>query len=190
MKKLDLIGKVFGDLTIISEHSTTRNGHVRWKAKCSCGNDYNVLGTHLQKGTITHCGCKRPRGRQLKSWTGVGDISGDFWYNHVVTSASGNKGNRRQLELSITKEEAWQLFLDQNKKCALSGLDLKFPDKNTDKSWTASLDRIDSSIGYTKENVQWVHKDINMMKRIYNNQYFIEMCKLVAKNTSNNCEVK
>ena len=46
---------------------------------------------------------------------------------------------------------------------------------------TMSLDRIDNNKGYIEENVQWVHKDINMMKRIYSQDYFIYMCKLVAE---------
>jgi len=49
---------------------------------------------------------------------------------------------------------------------------------------TASLDRIDSSKGYVKGNLQWVHKDINMMKNHYNQKYFIEICKKVATNAN------
>ncbi len=66
---------------------------------------------------------------------------------------------------------------------------LFFPEKwNSETS--ASLDRIDSSLGYIEENVQWVHKDVNMMKRIYDNNYFIKMCKLIAENCAGNaCEI-
>ena len=32
---------------------------------------------------------------------------------------------------------------------------------------TASLDRIDSTKGYVRGNIQWVHKDINWFKRDY-----------------------
>lgn len=45
---------------------------------------------------------------------------------------------------------------------------------------TASLDRIDSSKPYIIDNIQWVHKDINFMKRTYSHDYFIKLCKLVA----------
>jgi hypothetical protein len=50
------------------------------------------------------------------------------------------------------------------------------------KTMTASLDRIDSSRGYTLDNIQWVHKDLNKMKTNYPNDYFIKMCKYVANN--------
>ena len=89
---------------------------------------------------------------------------------------------RKPIELSITKEYVWDLYLKQERKCKLSGVEIKFPTKHKDKSYTVSLDRIDSSKGYIEGNVQWVHKDINMMKRTYNNDYFIEMCRLISNN--------
>ena len=44
---------------------------------------------------------------------------------------------------------------------------------------TASLDRIDSSKGYTKSNIQWVHKDINKMKSDFSMLRFLELCYAV-----------
>jgi hypothetical protein len=45
---------------------------------------------------------------------------------------------------------------------------------------TASLDRIDSSRGYTADNIQWVHKHVNLMKRSFNEEYFINTCKQIV----------
>ena len=45
---------------------------------------------------------------------------------------------------------------------------------------TASLDRIDSSKGYVKDNVQWVHKDINRMKWNFPQDKFVKLCSFVA----------
>jgi len=61
---------------------------------------------------------------------------------------------------------------------------MPFRNKDRTISGNASLDRIDSSIGYVNDNVQWVHKDINMMKRIYTQEYFIYLCKLVSENNN------
>jgi hypothetical protein len=71
------------------------------------------------------------------------------------------------------------LFIRQNKKCALSGIDISI---EFDGSGTASLDRIDSLKHYTIDNVQWVHKDINKMKMDFPQESFIKMCKLVSDN--------
>jgi len=45
---------------------------------------------------------------------------------------------------------------------------------------TASFDRIDSSTGYEKGNIQWVHVMVNMCKNKYSQDRFVEMCKAVA----------
>jgi hypothetical protein len=45
---------------------------------------------------------------------------------------------------------------------------------------TASLDRIDSSIGYVEGNVQWIYKPLNTMKGTLSNQEFIQLCKEVT----------
>lgn len=180
MKKLDVIGQIYGELTVISEHSKNRNGHIRYNCLCSCGKEKVTLLTHLRQGNTKDCGCKRKRGSTHPQWKGFGEISGNIWHNKVIRSAKGEKG-RKELEIDIDVEYGWNLFLEQNKKCALSGQELYFSSV-TDGVTNASLDRIDSSKGYVKGNVQWVEKDINMMKRTYNQEYFIKMCELVYKN--------
>jgi hypothetical protein len=87
--------------------------------------------------------------------------------------------------LSLTIEQAWELYQKQEGKCALSGLPIFFPATNKGE-FTASLDRIDSSKGYIEGNVQWVHKDINIMKNKFPQDYFIKICKLVA---GGGCEI-
>ena len=80
----------------------------------------------------------------------------------------------------------WDLYLKQNKKCALTGLDICFGIYGNDKlggtrPQTASLDRIDSTKGYLVGNVQWVHKDINNIKQDYSVDELIEYCDLIIK---------
>lgn len=186
MKKIEIIGSRYGKLQVLSEHSKTRNGHIRYSCVCDCGNTCNILLTHLRQGNTKSCGCDKKRRADHKLWTGVGEMSGDFWYNHIVRSASGTKSKRGKIELSITKEYVWKLFLKQSRRCALSGIELSFPKASNDNTYTASLDRVDSGRGYVEGNVQWVHKDVNIMKNRFNNQYFIKMCSLIS---GNSCEI-
>lgn len=180
MKKIEMIGQQYGNLLVLEEHSKYKNGIIKYLCKCKCGNNTIASGDHIRRGNIKSCGCATPIGKLHKDWNGVGKISGAFWYDHIVRSANGSKG-RKPLLLNVDKKYVWELFEKQSGKCALSGMDITFPKKHNDKSWTASLDRIDSSKGYEKGNVQWVHKDINMMKRNYSQDYFIKMCKLIFK---------
>ena len=87
----------------------------------------------------------------------------------------------RNIEFDITPEFIWQIYLDQNKKCALTGLEIGW--KEVGQDHTASIDRIDSSVGYIEENVWLLHKDVNMMKQSFQLEDFIEYCKLISKNT-------
>jgi hypothetical protein len=183
MKKKIEIGNKFGKLLAIEEVEKRKSGGIRYKCLCDCGNTHEVFATHLRRGLITHCGCSKPKGANHHQWTGVGEISSAFWYDHIVRSANGSKyGNhvRKPKELTITIDYVWDLFISQGRKCALSGLELTFPKIGKDKNWTASLDRIDSSKGYVKENVQWVHKDVNIMKNKFDVKYFKNMCKLIS----------
>lgn len=84
----------------------------------------------------------------------------------------------RKLDWDLSEEYLWQIYLSQDKKCALSGKEIGWAKEG--QVHTASIDRIDSAVGYIAGNVQLVHKDINFMKQQYSQEYFVEMCKLVS----------
>lgn len=52
---------------------------------------------------------------------------------------------------------------------------------HTKKESNASIDRIDSNLGYVRNNIQWVLKDINKMKNDFDQSHFIELCSKVSK---------
>jgi hypothetical protein len=113
-----------------------------------------------------------------KTILSCGDISGGWWANHILRERTQNY--RARVPVTVTIEYAWDLFLKQDKKCALSGISLEI--SGTGKYNTASIDRIDSSKGYEPDNVQWVHKDINFMKGILSQEYFIDLCRKIHMN--------
>jgi hypothetical protein len=51
---------------------------------------------------------------------------------------------------------------------------------------TASLDRINNSLGYSVDNIQWVHKAINRMKGSMENKLFIKFCEEVVNGQKEN----
>jgi len=124
------------------------------------------------------------------NFKGYGNVSMRY-YNRLKRYCK-----KRNQEFSISLEYLWKVYLSQNGKCALSGIDiplLKNPKTKAQReSQLASVDRINSSIGYIEGNVQWVHKDINLMKNKFDQNYFIKMCKKISKNgiTSNKSKSK
>lgn len=104
-------------------------------------------------------------------------ITGFYW-STIKTNAK-----KRNLEFNITIEYAYQLFLKQNGKCALSGIEIKFRHPYEARNiQTTSLDRIDSSKGYVEGNVQWVHKTVNVMKMNLTQEEFLQWCKIIYLN--------
>ena len=95
------------------------------------------------------------------------------WFNKCKVGAE-----TRGIDWDLTIEAVYELYVAQEKVCALSGIQIGWAEIGA--VHTASLDRIDSSLGYTLSNVQLVHKDINMMKQTYSNERFVELCKAVA----------
>jgi hypothetical protein len=84
----------------------------------------------------------------------------------------------RGIPFLVNIEFGWELFVQQSRRCRLSGLPIGFGTRIGET--TASLDRIDSSKPYEPGNVQWLHKRLNVMKREIPQQEFIELCHLVA----------
>lgn len=157
----DLCGRQFGRLTVIALQITDRSGR-HWKCKCKCGNERIVSTGGLNAGTNQSCGCTRFNlGSENKHWKGYGEIGGGYW-GEIQKNATKSK-RKRDISFTITIQEAWNLFLMQEQKCAISGVPILMRGKQRGQR-TASLDRIDSSKGYELGNVQWVHKDVNYLK--------------------------
>lgn len=61
----ELLGKIFGRLTVQSRAENSINGQTRWVCLCSCGVTKIVYGSHLVRGLIRSCRCLQREG----GWT-------------------------------------------------------------------------------------------------------------------------
>lgn len=175
MKIKDITGKRFGKLVVISV-DTLKKGQYYWKCKCDCGTEKIIQGGHLRSGHTTSCGCSWYKyGKDNATWKGHKEISMRF-YKSIIYNAQS-----RKLDFNISIEYLWDLFIKQSRLCALSGLPLVFGANNGKVEGTASLDRINSSMGYIVGNVQWVHKTVNNMKWDMSQEYFLQLCKTISE---------
>lgn len=99
------------------------------------------------------------------------------WWNKYELGAK-----YRNIEWNLNIEEAILKLNKQNWKCVFTGLDLICTGELNEI--TASMDRIDNNKGYFFENIQFVHKEINMMRGTLSSQRFTELCNLVSKKQS------
>lgn len=99
------------------------------------------------------------------------------WLKRFETSAK-----LRGLDWEINADIVADLYEKQEAKCALTGWDISFPETGHPQMSLASIDRIDSSVGYLSENIQLVDKRVNMMKQQYSQDEFIAVCLAVSEN--------
>jgi dTDP-4-amino-4,6-dideoxygalactose transaminase len=172
---IDLTGRKIGDITVVRRSGYNIHGHIMWECRCECGKSYRLESTNLNRNIIHSCQqCAMLRSKSGK-WTGFREISGSYY------TGLRHGAKTRNIEFAITIEQMWDKFIEQNRRCALSGIELIFNSRGKKNDGNASLDRINNLKGYTVDNIQWVHKDINFMKQDYDEKYFIEMCKCVFK---------
>lgn len=171
------VGYRINNWEVLSDTLVRKYGRMYLQVKCTCGSNMEKLIPKHHLYSKLSKGCEYCS--MFHTSTGYKLLSGDYW------SMLKKGANNRNIPFNITIEEAYKKIENQNFKCALTGLDIKFK-KNTTKgkkhdntTKTASLDRIDSTKGYEIDNIQWVHKDVNIMKNKYNQDYFIKICKLI-----------
>lgn len=181
--KDNLIGQSFNKLTVIEYIGSNNRQLSLWKCICDCGNYKETTGFNLKQNRVRSCGCQnyRLKGSSNPKWKGFEEISGTYF------KAIQNGARSRNIEFNITMEYIWEIFIKQNKKCALTGLGLSFKDKHKGNQ-TASLDRIDSLNGYVEGNVQWLHKDVNSMKMNFSESYLYKLCKLIVEKNNGRFE--
>lgn len=173
---VNLLDKHFGKLVVIDKaNEKTKSRGVLWVCKCDCGNIIKIPSNSLISGNTTTCG---DRSKHPKGYLGYGDIP----HSHLMAIQQG--ATKRKLPFSVTGEYLWNLFIEQNRRCALSGVELSFT-KEKNKyitratHTTASLDRINNFKGYIEGNVRWVHKDVNRMRWILSDDELLEWCKKI-----------
>ncbi len=114
------------------------------------------------------------RNNKHYKWKGINDLSFSYFYN-IQSNAY-----KRNIIFNLTINDIYKQLEIQNRKCNLSNHNLILKEYNLDKNDNASLDRIDSSVGYVINNIQWTHKIINNMKWDLNQDYFVKLCNLVT----------
>lgn len=174
LNKIDLSGKSIGNLLVLHDTGRRKSRRPIWHCKCSCGKEVEILSKYLLNGDTVSCGCITQGNAHNRD--AVGKISLSYW-TPIVKQAK-----RRGIPLTIDRQYAWDLFCQQDGKCAISGVTIDFATNMRDErlTHTASLDRIQNSKGYVEGNVQWVHKKINIMKNVMTREELLEWCERIV----------
>jgi hypothetical protein len=174
-------GDLFSKLTFIEQSSTESNKIGRYL--CQCGKEIECKNRSVIDGNKKSCGCSstytiRHENEEL--------LGGKVGLSYILnrTKQRCNRPNKRVIQFDIVIDDLVAQWDSQNGKCVYTGVELKL--KSFSQEYylenQASLDRIDSNLGYTRDNIQFVSKDINFMKIDLCESEFVELCGLIADN--------
>lgn len=185
----DYTGETFNMVTILTT-TNTKNRKVSYQ--CECGEIKDGCIYDIKRGKIKSCGkCfknKDEEYRKLKSvnakklqMEGKLQIGGD---NHETELRPFKYlfkciNNSNRVECDVTLSVLKELWERQNGKCMYSGFELLLPTHKEPltkhKPWlVASIDRIDSTLPYTKSNIQIISRTMNYAKNKMSHKEMLE----------------
>jgi len=99
-----------------------------------------------------------------------------------------NNARNRNIEINITKQDIIDLYHLQNGKCKLTNREMTHILYELDRgvghryNYNISVDRINSSLPYTRDNIQLVCSIINIIKWDLPQKELIESAKAIYEN--------
>jgi len=167
-------------------------------SKCNCAN----CGIEFEKPQSEIIRNKK-LGRQnfcSRTCVGLNNVKnfGDKRSNYDVSKHSGWRKDdytkfryhfrnvkKRNKEFNLTLEDLKLIWEQQEGKCSYLGIKLNlnsYGKIKKDPITSASLDRIDSSKGYVKGNIQWISRAINYMKNDMSEKEVQQIFDLIIEN--------
>lgn len=181
------IGFKYEKLIVLDIYRNNKN-RTEVKCLCECGNIYHTLLSYFKLGKNKHCSeCGKIQRKNSitkyysntsyinhHNYSGYKEIPLTFFNKFRINA------EKRNIPFNINIEYLYDVFIKQDKKCYFTDIELNL----SKKTCNASIDRINSNIGYEIDNIIWIYKPINFMKSDLDIIKFIDLCCLISDNIS------
>lgn len=172
----DELGNRYGRLVVVERAENSSGGGAHWRCLCDCGTERVVKGNHLRRGLIQSCGCLQ---REVAA-----DMVGKAQAAHTLPPGTAlfnqlyDKYRRRaKVSFELTKED-FSFLTKMN--CHYCGIKPSQVISRDGDYVYNGVDRIDSSKGYTMDNVVPCCGVCNKMKMDMDYPTFIGHTKRIA----------
>lgn len=154
--------------------------------KCACCEiEKDISEYHSDKSSPTglQTYCKDCQCEKSKKWASTLD---GFVKRLHLDMRNNAKKRAKELKIEISTDDIKELYEKQKGLCALTGIPMTTDTYMTKgnqhiiNKMNISIDRINSDLGYTKDNIQLVGAMINRMKSDLTNQEFISFCSIIT----------
>lgn len=172
-KLVDLIGRTYGRLTVISRDGDMY-GKVAWVCKCQCGAELRVSGADLKSGNKSSCGCLKIEVTRLKN------------YSHGLANSAEYKTWRRMKERcynrnAINYSDYGGRGITVCQRWRESFKDF-YNDMGPRPGPKYSIERKNVNAGYSKGNCRWAtRKEQDRNKRNNRHVFFEGRCMTLVE---------
>lgn len=178
MKKLNLVDQKFNRLLVISKTKNKRN-KTAYLCLCDCGNEIIVTLSDLKSNHTKSCGCLSVEVRKIQLQNL--HISNKKYDSRIL---SARDVWRRYKKEGLSFEDFYEL---SQKNCFYC--DCLPINNNNGEFYYNGLDRIDSSLGHTIDNVVSCCKDCNFAKQDMTVKEFYEWVNKIYSYLLNNGKI-
>lgn len=170
----NLVGQTFNKLTALSLVRRTNGIYYLWQ--CECGNTKEIRGIAVSRGDTKSCGCLHGEICRANS------LPEGLALIRTVICYYKRNAEKRGLLFCLSEDECIALLKNSCTYCGRVPYNTITKKKCIGELTYSGIDRKDSSLGYTKDNVTSCCKECNMAKRELSVKQFTELITMIYNN--------
>lgn len=189
--KKDWTGQKFGKLVFKNPTGEKQGHHLLWNLSCDCGGNVNAIPCNVSSGKIKSCGCLRSAAAREAARSGIKGRR----YAPIISSARtvwfGTYSSELEFEMFYKLSQLpchycgrppYRIF---NVASMTSNHYNSDNQKNNGNFIYNGLDRVDSSLGHTLDNIVPCCYECNRAKSNMTVDSFLELIKLIYQHSIN-----